>query len=430
MLESLAKINASQIGEKILDWLHANILNVSTVYQSIMIAAAFIFARILYGIFRNGIQNAIDKSTLTFKTKRILRSLQKLIFPLMAVVTIFFLIRILGSEMVGMNVGLTTGVTKVLWAWIFIRIVVQYIDHAAIRNFFALAIWCIAALSIFDVLDETMETLDALGITIGTFNISALLVLKGALYLFILLYIANFSAALSERYILNTHNMTRSTQILVSKIIRITLIVFAILIGITSSGIDLSLFAVFGGAIGIGVGLGLQRGVSNLFSGLLLLLDRSIQPGDIIELENGKFGWVKTMGGRHTEIVTGDNKSYLIPNEEFANQRVINWSHGDNMIGVSLDFGVHYKSDPHEVIRIAINAASKPKRILKEQPPTCFVTGFGDSAINFTLGFWIRDAENGLKSIRGEVFLALWDAFKENGIEIPYPHRDVYVHQV
>jgi len=292
-------------------------------------------------------------------------------------------------------------------------------------------IWCVAALSIFGLLDQTTEILDSIGFSIGDFRLSALAVIKSVVYLFILIYVATFVSSFAERRVLKSTSLKRSSQVLIAKIIRVVLIAIAILIGVNISGIDLSLFAVFGGAIGLGIGFGLQKGISNLFSGMLLLVDRSIEPGDVIELENGTFGWVNHMAARYTEIVTRDNKSFLIPNEEFITQRVINWSHGNSLIRLEVEFGVHYNSDPHEVKEIAAQAAldADPKRICRDPSPVCHLVKFGDSSLNFKLRFWIKDAERGITNIRGDVMLSLWDAFKANNIEIPYAHLEVYMHR-
>jgi small-conductance mechanosensitive channel len=273
-------------------------------------------------------------------------------------------------------------------------------------------------------------TLDSWAFEIGDFRLSALAVIKSILMIFALLYFAIFMSSFAERRIFKIKSLTRSSQVLMSKVLRVTLIVFALLIGVTSAGIDLSLFAVFGGAIGLGIGFGLQKAISNLFSGMLLLIDQSIKPGDVLELENGTFGWVNNMAARYTEIITRDNKSFLIPNEEFITQRVVNWSHGDSLIRVEVQFGTHYNSNPHTVKDIAqIAAANAHERICKEPLPVCHLAEFGNSSLNFKLRFWIKDAEQGVTNIRGEVMLALWDAFKENNIEIPYPHREVYLHE-
>ena len=172
--------------------------------------------------------------------------------------------------------------------------------------------------------------------------------------------------------------------------------------------------------MGLGVGFGLQKGISNLFSGMLLLLDQSIKPVDIIELES-TFGWVNHMGARYTEIVTRDNKSFLVPNEDFITQQVINWSHGNTLVRVETKFGVHYDSDPYLVKKLAEDAATHPDRVVDNPAPVCHLVEFGDSSLNFVLRFWIKDAEKGITNMRGAVMLALWDAFKENKIAIPYP---------
>ncbi|MGH1457151.1 MAG: mechanosensitive ion channel family protein [Alphaproteobacteria bacterium] len=411
-------------------WLFENLLNQNSLYQIIILIAALFFTSVVTRLFRPTIRKKIEKSALPFRYKRIAFNVLKLLFPTIALITIFVMSKIIATKAPDINLWLTTGVTKVLFAWVGIRLMAQLINNNAVRNIMSMTIWVVAALSIFGLLSQTIELLNGIGFSIGDFNLSLFVVLKGAFYLFVLVYFATFVSSIADRQVAKSGALTRASKVLISKIMRIVLIGIALILGLTASGIDLSLFAVFGGAIGLGVGFGLQRGVSNLFSGMMLLLDRSIEPGDVIELEGGTFGWVEKMGARYTEIVSRDNKTYLIPNEELVTQRVVNWSHGDDEIRIHVDFGVHYKSDVHKVIEIAKAAAITPKRVLDNHEPVCWITEFGDSSVNFSLRFWIKDAQNGLTNVKGEVFLALWDAFKEHGIEIPYPHREVYMHTV
>ena len=278
------------------------------------------------------------------------------------------------------------------------------------------------------MLTETTTALDAIGFDVGGGRLSALAVIKGLFSIFALLYLAIFVSTFAERRVQDIKSLNRSSQVLVGKIVRITLIVFALLIGITSAGIDLSLFAVFGGAIGLGIGFGLQKGVSNLFSGMLLLMDRSIEPGDVLEMTDGTFGWVQHMGARYTEVVTRDNKSFLIPNEDFITQQVVNWSHGNTLIRVEVQFGVDYAHNPHEIKKIAEEAAmGADDRICGDPLPVCHFVEFADSSLNFKLRFWIKDAEKGVTNMRAAVMLKLWDAFQENNVKIPYPHREVHI---
>jgi len=426
----LDNINIEQIQTTAMLWINENILTMNTLYQGAVILVAFVLASIIYPAARNKLNTFLEKTKFPAAVDNTINNLRRLIFPLIAVALTAIGAQIAKSAL-GVDTTLLSGVIKLLFAWVIIRIVVQFIGNPAMRSFFAFVTWTIAALSIFGLLDQTMGALDGIGFSIGESKITLLAVINSILLIVALLYFALFGAGFSERKIKNVKSLTPSSQVLISKIVRVALIVFALLIGITSAGIDLSLFAVFGGAIGLGIGFGLQKGISNLFSGMLLLIDRSIKPGDVIELPDiGTFGWVNNMAARYTEIVTRDNKSFLIPNEDFITQRVVNWSHGNSLIRLQVSFGVHYKSNPHEVIRLCQEAVlDAHERIAKTPAPVCHLTEFGDSSINFSLRFWIKDAQQGVTNIKGQVMLALWDVLKQNDIEIPYPHREVYMHE-
>jgi len=213
--------------------------------------------------------------------------------------------------------------------------------------------------------------------------------------------------------------------VLIGKIIRISLIIIAALVAMSGLGIDLTALTVLSGAVGVGIGFGLQKVVSNFISGIIILMDQSIKPGDTIELGQ-TFGWIRELRARFVSVVTRDGREYLIPNEDFITTQVINWSFSDKYVRLDVPFGVSYESNPHEVSRIAIEAAAAVERVdASRKAPVCWMTGFGDSALEFLLRFWITDPQEGLTNIRGKVLLALWDAFEENGINIPFPHREV-----
>lgn len=412
--------------EKLSKWGYDFFWDHNTLIQFMILIGAFIIAGTIDRIIHKPVADHIDTSKMPVQLKRLIAQALKLILPILWLLFIFIGTIGVSHLRPSLNPGFIGAFDKVLLAWIVIRIAVQIIDNRLVRNVFAMAIWLIAALSIVGVLDETTQTLDSFGFSIGQMRLSALAVVKGIFSLFVLLYLAMFASGFAERRVFQIKSLTRSSQVLIAKVLRVSLIVFALLIGITSAGIDLSLFAVFGGAIGLGIGFGLQKGISNLFSGMLLLMDRSIKPGDVIEIpELGTFGWVNQMAARYTEIVTRDNKSFLIPNEDFITQRVVNWSHGNSLIRLKVDFGVHYKSDPHQVKEIAETAAQNLERVVDNPAPVCWLTEFGDSSLNFSLRFWIKDAEAGVTNVKGTVMMALWDAFKEHGIEIPYPHREI-----
>ncbi len=408
------------------EWFIANIWTVDSFVQAVLLIASFFFAFLLKRVLKNRINDGINKLPINFKLSEILHNFARLTLPFFALIFVFISAKILGS--VGVNPAFAMGIAKLLLAWMFIRFIVQLIENRAARNIIALSIWTIAALSIFGIMDQTTTTLDAIGFNLGEFRLSALSVIKGIFGIFILLYGALVLAKITDKRVSSIRSLNPSSRVLISKVSRVFLVVTAVLIGMTSAGIDLSLFAVFSGAIGLGIGFGLQKVISNLFSGMLLLMDQSIKPGDIIEMQ-GTFGWVNHLGARYTEIVTRDNKSYLVPNEEFITQQVINWSHGNTLVRIEVGFGVHYDSDPYEIRRLAIEAAKVPDRVVDSPSPVCHITEFGDSSINFVLRYWIKDAEKGIANTKGDVYLAIWDAFKENNINIPYPHREVFVHE-
>ncbi len=429
-MRMLEDIDIQKHWEEIVNWCGSYFWSGDTFLQVAIVAGAFVLGSIAYRFIRKPLIDKVDAMQVPYTARRVLHNLRKLILPVFVLVLIFIATRVAGSALIGIDIGLSEAIMKLLLAWIFIRAAVQFIGNKLVRNFFALSIWVIAALSIFGVLNETTTALDAVGFNVGGGRLSALAVIKGLFSIFALLYLAIFVSTFAERKVLESKSLNRSSQVLVAKIVRITLILFALLIGITSAGIDLSLFAVFGGAIGLGIGFGLQKGVSNLFSGMLLLMDRSIEPGDVLEMQDGTFGWVQHMGARYTEVVTRDNKSFLIPNEDFITQQVVNWSHGNTLIRVEVQFGVDYSHNPHEIIGMAIEAASDAhERICKDPVPVCHFVEFGESSINFKLRFWIKDAEKGVTNMRAAVMLKLWDAFQANNVKIPYPHREVYIRE-
>jgi small-conductance mechanosensitive channel len=315
---------------------------------------------------------------------------------------------------------------SLITAWLVINVLASFIHNRFVNRVVAVSAWTIAALSILRLLDPVAASLDSstVSIAVGGLRITPLIVLKTTALLLITLWAANAISNFVDRRIQTFADLTPSIQVLIGKLIRIALITFAIVLVLSSMGIDLSVLALFSGAVGVGLGFGLQKIVSNLVSGIILLADKSIKPGDVISVGES-FGWVGSMGARCTSIVTRDGREYLIPNEDFVTQRVINWSYSNDEVRLEVSFGVSYASDPHKVCAFAVEATKSAPRALASPGPTCHLKGFGDSSLNFVLRFWIKDPVEGITNVRSEVLLALWDIFKREGIEIPFPQRDV-----
>jgi small-conductance mechanosensitive channel len=312
-------------------------------------------------------------------------------------------------------------------AWLVISVMSHVIRSRAFGRLFAIVGWLYVAGAILGVTAEIASVLDSAGFQVGNFRFSVLNVLKTVVFLGALVWLASSIGNYLDQRIQRSDELTPSLRVLVGKVLRIVLIIVAALTAMSALGIDLTAFTVLSGAVGVGIGFGLQKVVSNFISGIIILLDESIKPGDTISLGD-TFGWIRELRARFVSVVTRDGREFLIPNEDFITREVINWSFSDELVRLDVAFGVSYDSNPHQVTQLAIEAAKSVDRVItQERPPVCWMTAFGDSSLDFLLRFWIRDPQNGLTNIRGKILLALWDSFKANGIAIPYPHRELIV---
>ncbi len=311
-------------------------------------------------------------------------------------------------------------------AWVLIRLSAGIVRNPKLAQAIAVIAFIIAALNIAGLLGWTAGLLDAMAVTIGTFRLSVLLVLKGAVLLVLLLWLANLLSRMLDQRLRGSDQLTPAMQVLVTKLVRIALLMLAVVLALGAIGIDLTAFAVFSGAIGVGIGFGLQKVVSNLISGVILLLDRSIKPGDVIEIDGG-FGWITRMNARYVSVVTRDGKEHLIPNEDLITNRVVNWTYSNNLVRLHVKFGIAYEADPRQAIALALEAAAAVPRVLSEPKPVCLVTDFGDSTVDLDLRLWITDPSSGTANVRSEVLLNIWDRFRHAGIDLPFPQRDLHL---
>ena len=310
------------------------------------------------------------------------------------------------------------------FAWLVIAFATRLIKSQLMRKTVRYGAWTWVTLQILGLLDTAERLLDSIGFSIGEVRFSLLLLAQGLVILTVLVALARFLTSTTSSRIRANEDISPSMQVLIVKGIQIAFYGAAFFLGVRALGIDLTGLAVLSGAIGVGLGFGLQKVVSNLVSGVIILLDKSIKPGDVISLGD-TFGWINSLGARYVSVVTRDGREYLIPNEDLITGQVVNWSHSNEYVRLDIHFGTSYDDNPHEVRKIAIEAAQSVDRVLRSRPTVCHIVGFGDSSVDYILRFWISDPTGGLTNIRGNVFLALWDAFKENGISIPFPQREV-----
>ncbi len=249
---------------------------------------------------------------------------------------------------------------------------------------------------------------------------------KSTVALAVLLSVALYLTGLLESRIRTSRALSPTVQVLFAKSLRTVLVALAVLIAIRSVGVDLTALAVVGGALGLGVGFGLQKIVSNLISGVILLIDKSIKPGDVIAV-SGTYGWVTALGGRYVSVITRDGVEHLIPNETLISERVENWTHTNSRTRLKVDVGVHYKLGSGQGHRDLRGGGACNDARASEPAPKCLFIEFGDSALKLQVRFWIADAQNGVQNVKSEVLLRIWQLFQQQNVEVPYPQRDVHI---
>ena len=412
--------------DQAIDWVQANILLGPILIQIAACLLAMLPALLLRPTLTSLLARLQNWKPLLHYAgfRRLFSVLPDLAFPLLLVVLVWVLEAI--AVQTGYRHNILRLVASLLNAWIVIRLAAAVVNDPVWSRTIAAVAWGLAALNIVGWLDPTIAALDSLAMQVGSFRVSVYGVIKAILSLAVLLWVASFSSRLFEQRIKKVHRLTPSVQVLMSKLLKLVLLSVAVLFALSTIGVDLTALAVFGGAVGVGIGLGLQRIVANLISGVILLLDRSIKPGDVIAIGE-TFGWIQSLGARYTAVCTRDGTEFLIPNEDLITTQVENWSHTDVKLRLKIPVGISYNCDPHFAIKLCNEAAGKCARVQDNPGPNTLLRGFGDNSVDLEIRFWITDPQNGRGNIISEVLLNVWDAFKDNDIEIPFPQRDLHL---
>lgn len=401
------------------DWIHEHVLVLPNLLQLLAVGLAFAGAKFLAPRLRRFLVRIA-----TGRWKRFVAGLEALLLPLLWLLLVGIAWQ--AAVMRGAPARILEIAASLLMAWLVISIASMVIRNPVWSRAVAISAWTIAALNILRLLDPAVALLDSFAIQFGAVRISLLTVTKSVFALAVLLWLATVVSEMLESRLRHSPNLTPSVQVLFGKLLKFSLITIAVLAAISTTGVDLTALAVFGGALGVGIGLGLQRVVANLFSGLILLMDKSIKPGDVVAVA-GTYGWVNTLGGRYVSVVTRDGIEHLIPNEEFITSRVENWTHSNSRIRIKIPLGVHYNTDVERALEICVACAGKVPRVLEEPAPVCQLRGFGDNSVDLELRLWVGDPMNGINNVRSDTLRLIWRAFKEEGIEIPYPQRDLHL---
>jgi small-conductance mechanosensitive channel len=311
------------------------------------------------------------------------------------------------------------------FAWLIIRLITSVIRNEFIVRLVSLSAWLVAALSILGQLDPTIEALDSVSVVLGGLRLTPLLLIKLGVLLVVALWLTNIASNFVESRITRSGDLTPSIQVLLVKMIRLALMIFAVAVVMSAVGINLSALAIFSGAAGVGIGFGLQKIVANFISGIILLADKSVKPGDLVTIGDSS-GRISAMKTRYISVAAGDGREFLIPNEDLVTQKVVNWTYTDKNTLVKVSFGTNYDADPRLVCKLAIEIAAAAPRAIKSKPPNCILTEFAEVGMKFSLTFWIGDPD-GMDNVKSDVMLSLWEAFKREGIRVPYPVREIRI---
>ena len=339
--------------------------------------------------------------------------------------TVFILFYNLIAAVLNLPAALTLIAGYLLVAWLIIRTITWLLPTTIWVRLISYLIWIIAVLNIIGLYDLFVDFLEDLEINLGDFQLSLMMIIRGVVVLGIFFWIASWSEKYFRKRLQKSKSLTPSVRVLVQKTVRVILYAAALIMALSSIGIDLSAFAFLGGAIGVGLGFGLQTIVSNFISGIIIILDKSIKPGDVIEIGD-VFGTVRSLNTRFVSVVTLAGKEYLIPNESFITNEVINWSYSDDLVRLDTTVGVGYDSDLKQVQDLILQAMNDHERIIRDPKPVCLLKEFGDNTVDFELRFWISDPSMGVANIKSEVLMDVWDLLAENDVNIAFPQRDLH----
>ena len=315
----------------------------------------------------------------------------------------------------------------------FYRIVSGFVGNSLVSGLFTWIVIPLAMLRVLGWLDEVSAWLDAVSLDVGTIRISLLSLGRTFVAGGVLFWLGSILNTFGKEAIRNRHALDIGTREMVIKLFQIGLYVSIFLLLLGAMGINLTALAVFGGALGVGLGFGLQKIAANFVSGLIILFDRSITPGDYIAFEDGHSGTLRELNMRSATLETFDGKDIIVPNEQFITLPFVNWTHNNKKQRYSLEFSVAYKTNLHTMLRLVREVVASHPKVLSgpelpiEERPDAEISSFGDSGVNILVEFWMLGIDDGENRVGADLLLMIWDVLKENDIEIPFPQRDVRI---
>lgn len=406
-----------------------DILTPAGFWQIGMIILACAIAWGLNGVLRSYVRKQTENIVGTQQAAdTAIHAIHRVLFPLSALAIVSIAKVVLAHTQ---HTSLLQLASLLLLAMAAIRLAVYVLRYVfspsgwvkATENSIAAFIWIILALHLSGLLPALSEALENISFTIGKNKVTLLLIIQAVLTIIITVIVALWLSRLIENRLMQNSHLNPNMRVVLGKVLRIVLTVLAVLFAFSAIGLDITLLSVFGGALGVGLGFGLQKIASNFISGFILLLDDSMHMGDVITVE-GHYGVVSDLRARYLVLKKLDGTEVVIPNETMIAHPVINHSLTDHKARVQMPLQISYDSDLELALSLMQNAAKSHNRVLIDPSPQALLKGFGEKGIDLILSFWIPDPEEGSAALQSEIYLEVWRAFKKNSIDIPHPERE------
>ena len=379
------------------------------------VLCAWLLALLCKSVIRRNISADIDKTTIKYQSLRVLKGVLLPFFSVMGITLMHSL-----SKELKWPFDVILNANSIAIAWLMISLVLHITRRHLVAQILAWFILIAMLLDVTNTLDPMQKLLDSFAFGVGTFRLSLLGVIKGGLVFIVLLWLTGALSMFIERKLTSSTYVDTNSRILSTKLIRMVLYFAVFIITLNSMGVDLTALAVFGGALGVGIGFGLQKIMSNFISGIILLVERTVKLGDLIQV-GGETGWVRRMGIRYTLVENLDGREIMIPNEELITMKLVNWTYSSNKARVDIVLTVEYESDADKVKYLMIMAAKEYKGALRDPAPVCLLTEFIPLGMQFTLMFWIADINDGIRAAKSDVMFDVLRRFEKENIRFSRP---------
>ncbi|WP_428775303.1 mechanosensitive ion channel family protein [Vibrio sp.] len=410
----------------------ADMTQLDTYLQLAIICAVYLFAYYIANKIRSRFHLVGESpQPQSHPLRSLVYRFDKIIFPIIAIILLKFCIEF--SKLVLDKQWLMSGALMVAVLLFYNTLVNKFVISKFGSKLFKIVGLPILFFHFTGWLDDISEVLRGISITLGNISISAYVFVRVLIFGSLLFWLGRASNNFGKNIIRNQSSLDVSTREVFAKIFEVALFVLVFLLLLNIMGINLTALAVFGGALGVGLGFGLQSIASNFISGIIILLDRSLTIGDYIELEDGKTGFVREFQLRYTTLETYDGKDIMVPNEKLISESFINWSHKDPKQRYRVDFSVSYHTDIRSMVEIIKQVVAEHPKVISGEPfpielqPDCEIDSFGDSGVNMFVEFWMEGIDDGRNRVGGDLLLMIFEALRENGIEIPFPQREVRI---